>query len=110
MKNLPFDTIVAELEALFINAKEVRLLTQASGKRRGKAFVEMTTVEAAHKAHEYKKWDLRKKRLEVDLCGSKSNNTDADEIKEVDLPHLHMISDRYILDRNFVNKSKHRIR
>jgi len=82
VKNLPFDTTVEELEALFINAKEVRLLTKASGKCRGKAFVEMNTVEAAHKAHEYKKWDLRKKRLEVDLCGSKSNNTDVDEIKE----------------------------
>jgi len=82
VKNLPFDTTVEDLEALFINAKEVRLLTKASGKCRGKAFVEMKTVEAAHKAHEYKKWDLRKKRLEVDLCGSKSSNTDADEIKE----------------------------
>ncbi|CBY21968.1 unnamed protein product [Oikopleura dioica] len=82
VKNLPFDTTVEELEALFSEAKEVRLLTKASGKCRGKAFVEMNTVEAAHKAHAYKKWDLRKKRLEVDLCGSKSNNTEADEIKE----------------------------
>ncbi|CAG5107744.1 Oidioi.mRNA.OKI2018_I69.chr1.g3469.t1.cds [Oikopleura dioica] len=82
VKNLPFDTTVEELEALFIHAKEVRLLTKASGKCRGKAFVEMKTVEAAQKAHDYKKWDLRKKRLEVDLCGAKSSNTNIDEIKE----------------------------
>ena len=43
----------------------------------------MKTVEAAQKAHDYKKWDLRKKRLEVDLCGAKSSNTNIDEIKEV---------------------------
>lgn len=105
MKNLPFDTTVEELEALFSEAKEVRLLTKASGKCRGKAFVEMNTVEAAHKAHAYKKWDLRKKRLEVDLCGSKSNNTEADEIKEVKMPKF--TNDHNFLDRNAFNKSEH---
>ena len=65
-----------ELRALFINAVEIRLLTKNSGKCRGKAFIEMKQVEHAENAAEYKKWELKGRKLEVDLCGSKSKNNE----------------------------------
>lgn len=77
VKNLPFDVTEVELKTLFINATEIRLLTRNNGTCRGKAFIEMNEVENAENAASYGKWDFRGRKLDVDLCGRKSKNSEA---------------------------------
>ena len=47
VKNLPFDATVEQLKTLFVNATEIRILTKNNGSSRGKAFIEMKSVETA---------------------------------------------------------------
>ena len=77
VKNLPYDVTKELLQTLFINATEIRLLTKNDGRCRGKAFIEMATVAHAESAAAYHKWELSGRKLEVDLCGSKSKTSEA---------------------------------
>ena len=47
VKNLPFDVTIDQIKALFINATEIRVLKKNNGQGRGKAFIEMKSVENA---------------------------------------------------------------
>ena len=47
VKNLPFEIKEEELKTLFVNAIDVRILRKNTGIGRGKAFIEMDTVEHA---------------------------------------------------------------
>lgn len=77
VKNLPYDVTKELLNTLFINATEIRLLTKNNGQCRGKAFIEMATVGHAESAAAYHKWELSGRKLEVDLCGSKSKTSES---------------------------------
>lgn len=77
VKNLPYDVTKELLNTLFINATEIRLLTKNNGQCRGKAFIEMATVAHAESAAAYHKWELSGRKLEVDLCGSKSKTSES---------------------------------
>ena len=59
VENLPFNVTVEEMKALFINAVDVRLLTKNNGHCRGKAFVEMNSVEKAESASQVRDFEIK---------------------------------------------------
>ena len=63
VKGLPFTATVDQIKVLFVNATEVRLLTKNNGQSRGKAFVEMKSVETAESASKFKGWSLGGRQL-----------------------------------------------
>lgn len=75
VKNLPFDVTVEEMKTLFINAIDVRLLTKNNGHCRGKAFVEMNSVEKAENASQERDKngikDGQLRRLAIRSCYTK---------------------------------------
>merc|ERR1711962_2001223 len=72
VKNLPLDATDEQIKILFSNAEEIRMLKKNNGASRGKAFIEMNSIENAEKASKFKNWTLDGRKLVVDLCGSKS--------------------------------------
>merc|ERR1712137_774051 len=72
VKNLPLEATEEQIKVLFVNAEEIRMLKKNNGASRGKAFIEMNSIENAEKASKFKNWTLDGRKLAVDLCGSKS--------------------------------------
>merc|ERR1712131_91174 len=72
VKNLPLEATEEQIKVLFVNSQEIRLLKKNNGASRGKAFIEMNSMENAEKASKFKNWTLDGRKLVVDLCGSKS--------------------------------------
>merc|ERR1711962_1564363 len=50
VKNLPLDATDEQIKILFSNAEEIRMLKKNNGASRGKAFIEMNSIENAEKA------------------------------------------------------------
>merc|ERR1711953_509914 len=72
VKNLPLEATEDQIKVLFVNAEEIRMLKKNNGASRGKAFIEMNSIENAEKASKFKNWTLDGRKLVADLCGSKS--------------------------------------
>ena len=49
VKNLPLEATEEQIKVLFVNAEEIRMLKKNNGASRGKAFIEMNSIENAEK-------------------------------------------------------------
>ncbi|KAM3932094.1 nucleolin isoform 3-T3 [Leptodactylus fuscus] len=75
VKNLPYSTSVEDLQEVFENAKEVRLLTGKEGNSKGVAYVEFNTEADADQAIQDKQGtEIEGRSLFIDYTGEKSQN------------------------------------
>ncbi|XP_040284382.1 nucleolin isoform X5 [Bufo bufo] len=75
VKNLPYSAEVEQLQEIFENAKEVRLLTSKDGSSKGIAYVEFNTEAEADKAIQEKQGtELEGRSMFIDYTGDKSNS------------------------------------
>ena len=49
VKNLPLEATEEQIKVLFVNSEEIRMLKKNNGASRGKAFIEMNSIENAEK-------------------------------------------------------------
>ena len=54
VKNLPLEATEEQIKVLFVNAEEIRMLKKNNGASRGKAFIEMNSIENAEKVKQLK--------------------------------------------------------
>ena len=60
VKNLPLEATEEQIKVLFVNSQEIRMLKKNNGASRGKAFIEMNSVENAEKV---KRWNVIKQSV-----------------------------------------------